>query len=78
VRPNGFTLTRWVPGCCSAEDALDVVVRLDVPVAHAGSWWEVEGQWVEGTGRELGSNPELLARVARPVADPPPRREDLG
>jgi hypothetical protein len=78
VEVDAVTLRRWVPGCCSAEEAVDVVVRLPAPEALPGQWWEVEGTWVEGTGRELGSTPELLGRTARPVSDPPPRREDLG
>jgi hypothetical protein len=78
VSPDGFTLTRWVPGCCSAEDALDVAVRLPGHRAAVGSWWEVEGQWVDGTGAGLGAVPTVLAASAVELDDPPHRREDLG
>lgn len=77
VRAEGFTLTRWVPGCCSSEDTVDVDVELPGHGAEAGTWWEVEGRWVHGTGTELGSTPVLTAHDARAVTDPPPRREDF-
>jgi hypothetical protein len=74
---GGFVLTRWVPGCCSAEDAVDVHVRAEGE-AVVGSWLEVDGRWVEGTGTAHGQTPALTATAARPVTEPPPRREDLG
>jgi len=77
VDVDGFTLTRWVPGCCSAEQALDVEVSAAGHTAQIGSWWEVEGGWVEGTGTVLDAAPRLLATTLRPVPEPPPRREDL-
>jgi hypothetical protein len=76
--PDGFTLTRWVSGCCSAQDALDVGVRLPGHSARVGTWWEVEGRWVDGTGNGLGVTPEIGADAARLLSEPPPRREDLG
>lgn len=78
--PEGFTLTRWVPGCCSALDALDVEVRRPGHQARVGTWWEVEGRWVEGTGTGTDSDaaPVLDADDARSLDEPPPRREDLG
>jgi hypothetical protein len=77
VSAQGFTLTRWVPGCCSAEDALDVAVRLPDHGATVGSWWEVEGQWVDGTGAGLAAVPVVAAASAAQLDDPPHRREDL-
>ncbi len=78
VDEDSFRLTRWVPGCCSAEDALNVEVLLPGHAAQVGSWWEVEGRWVEGTGTGVGVPPAVVATVARTMANRPPRREDLG
>jgi hypothetical protein len=73
--PDGFTLSRWIPGCCSSEAAVDVRVRAGSGVARTGTWWEVQGQWTEATG--ASDIPELRADLLRPLSDPPPRREDL-
>lgn len=67
---DAFTLTGWVPGCCSALDPLDVEVRLPGHVARVGSRWEVEGHWVEGTGRGLDTAPVIDADAARVLGDP--------
>ncbi len=77
VRPDGFTFTRWAPGCCSAEVCLDVDVRLPEHNTRVGAWWEVTGRWVEGTGDGMDRTPLIAAAAARPVSDPPPRREDI-
>ncbi len=76
VRPDGFTLTHWIPGCCSAEEALDVVARLPGHAAEVGSWWEIEGVWVEGTGRNLGVAPEFEASNAQPTVAAVQNRDD--
>ncbi len=75
--PDTFVLTRWAPGCCSAELCLDVEVRLPEHTADVGTWWEVHGRWVEGTGDGLDHMPIIAAEAAHPVSDPPPRREDI-
>jgi hypothetical protein len=75
VRGGVVVLTRWVPGCCSAEDPVDVDVLADEPAALPGTWWEVEGSWVPGTGVEHGSTPQVEAAVLRPVEEPPDRRD---
>jgi hypothetical protein len=68
-------LTRWVPGCCSTEVPVDVEVLGDDDAAVPGTWWEVDGTWVAGTGVEHGTRPRVQALVLRPVAEPPPDRE---
>jgi predicted metal-dependent phosphoesterase TrpH len=75
ARPGTLVLTRWVPGCCSGDEAVDVEVLGTEPAALPGTWWEVEGTWVEGTGAEPGTCPQVRATVLRPVAEPPLRRE---
>jgi hypothetical protein len=77
VRADRFTLTRWVPGCCSADEAVDVEVVLPGHAAVVGGWLEVEGRWVDGTGTDGGA-PIVEGRFARALRTPPPRREDLG
>jgi predicted metal-dependent phosphoesterase TrpH len=74
ARPGLVVLTRWVPGCCSTDAPVDVEVLLDDDAAVPGSWWEVEGDWLPGTG--AGDDlPRVRARTARPVVEPPPARE---
>jgi len=75
VRAGVVVLTRWVPGCCSAQDPVDVEVLVDEPAALPGSWWEVQGSWVPGTGTEHGSCPQVQAAVLRRVDQPPSRRD---
>ncbi|HWH28074.1 MAG TPA: hypothetical protein VNU26_03770, partial [Mycobacteriales bacterium] len=61
---DGLTLSRWVPGCCSAD------APVDVRVAGASA---AVGDWLEVTGSRDGD--VLRAESARPVDDPPPARE---
>jgi hypothetical protein len=78
VTDAGVVLTRWVPGCCSTDAALDVLVtglpsgprRPDV-----GQWWSAVGRAdgrVDAAGRQI---PVLRAAGGVHVSAPPPRRE---
>lgn len=44
---------------------------------RVGTWREVTGRWVQGTGDGMDRTPLIAADAARPVSDPPPRREDI-
>ena len=74
ARPGEVVLSRWVPGCCSTDVPVDVVVETDSPLALPGTWWEVEGP--AGPGLDDGP-PRIAARALRPVDHPPAPREDL-
>jgi len=75
ARPGLVVLTRWVPGCCSSDEPVDAEVLADEPAALPGTWWEVEGSWVAGTGAQHGSRPQIEVDALRPVSEPPPARE---
>jgi hypothetical protein len=59
------TLSRWVPGCCSADAQVDVRV-VGLAEARVGQWWEV-------TGRPDG---ELLRVEEADLVDVPPSRRE--